>query len=300
MTDYRRIFCMLSAFIFLSLGCVSCSPDKKVSKEDDISDLIKTMISSRDIEAQKEAATALENIVISENGIGKVVEQLTNEDADIRKDTAVLLGVIFRAEWIDYDKRLEIIPNIVNALNDEDASVRQMACSALGDLIFSELLRGNSSPLGSANDQVVSAIGKLLNDNDPDVRVKAANNLAYLGPLAKSESVTLQLMLKDEDFLVRLSAACSLAKIGSFNQDALPVLIEGLKTKKTDYENRILPNIDWIYPSDIRVTSAIALGLVGPNAKSSLPELYSLLNDTDEKVRTKAAEAIAAIEQEVQ
>ena len=82
--------------------------------------------------------------------------------------------------------------------------------------------------------------------------------------------------LKDPDADVRANLAQALAKIG-------PAAVEPLSEALADP----LP--------ERRAGAAYALGLLGPVAKSALPQLLTLLDDTETDVRRQASQAIIRV-----
>ncbi|HYH65281.1 MAG TPA: HEAT repeat domain-containing protein, partial [Urbifossiella sp.] len=115
-----------------------------------------------------------------------------------------------------------------------------------------------------------------LTDRDALVRVRAAEALGRFGPKAGSSVAALQLALKDRNALVRRAAAASLAQVGV---EAVPALTRGLSDR------------DW----DVRKHVAVALGAVGPPARSALDALRAASRDADDEVAAAARDAIGRI-----
>ena len=67
----------------------------------------------------------------------------------------------------------------------------------------------------------------------------------------------------------------------SVEKRAIPLLTKGLSNER----------------AEVRAEAAQALGEIGPNAASALPELKKLADDPDAIARSAAKAAIAAIEQ---
>ena len=95
---------------------------------------------------------------------------------------------------------------------------------------------------------------------DATVRRCSAEFLTYLKPKDDASVAALVVALDDEDVTVRSQVADALAQIGA---PALPRLIQTLKTGT----------------ASSRVAASDALGRMGPEAKSALPELIELVRD---------------------
>ena len=83
--------------------------------------------------------------------------------------------------------------------------------------------------LGKIGAAAVPELTKDLNDRDPEVRERAANVLARIGPAAKQAVPDLIASLEDEDEAVRKSAAIALGQIGPAAADAVPALMRAMK-----------------------------------------------------------------------
>ena len=114
------------------------------------------------------------------------------------------------------------VPVLVEALDDEDSSVRKDAAIALGQI-------------GPASKGAVPVLIGTLKDDDADVREAAVYTLGRIGPAAKEAVPALIETLKDEDIYVRLYTAGALGQIGHAAKDAVPALREALK----DPEDRV-------------------------------------------------------------
>jgi len=230
-----------------------------------------------------------------DGGLESVASLLQDDDIETRRDTAVFLGSEVRGGGIDYSEPV-VIDGLVKALGDGASEVRETACSALGDIFMVGSLSGDTNPFGDATEDAIAAVISLLGDENPRVRVKACNTLAYLGPRAGDAKETLISMLGDEDFLVRLGAATALATMEPDITEGIPVLIDGVMSAPADYRPPgVLPNIDWSYPADIRRVSAQALGLIGPPAIEAVPALIELFDYPGTDVQESATQAIASI-----
>jgi hypothetical protein len=117
------------------------------------------------------------------------------------------------------------------------------------------------------------------------VRKFAAESLAKFGPAAKEAIPALIQTLRTEaDFGIRLASASALAATGA---DAVPALTQVL----VDGEVREIERSTYgkLYP----VVSA--LNKIGPAARAAVPALVRVLGDANNSVRETAAEALGAI-----
>jgi len=159
------------------------------------------------------------------------------------------------------------------ATADSSAYVRWAAARALGK-------SASSTTDAKAAAPDVTALTKLVDDKDLDVRTAALVSLAKFGTKAKTASAKVLDAANRGDIEPRVIAVKALGAIESDAPPTVPVLIEGLKNK------------------DDRLRRAAASGLVrfGPEAKEALPELRKALQSEDAELRLSAAEAILAIE----
>ncbi|MBW4501373.1 MAG: HEAT repeat domain-containing protein [Scytonema hyalinum WJT4-NPBG1] len=128
----------------------------------------------------------------------------------------------------------------------------------------------------SKSEKAIPFLGKATEDEDSDVRYRAASALGEI----KSEAAIPQLikLLEDEDSDVRYRAASALGQIKS--EAAIPQLI------------KLLEDEDF----DVRYRAASALGEIKPEA--AIPQLIKLLEDEDSDVRYSAASALGQIKSE--
>jgi len=119
--------------------------------------------------------------------------------------------------------------------------------------------------------------------------------------------------LKDEDTLVRQSAAIALERIGPNARAAVPSLIEALKDQDANVRSRaaralgyVAPDAETVVPPliealkdkhfAVRGHATVALGLLGAEAKAAIPALIEALDDKEESVRRGAVKALQQIE----
>jgi hypothetical protein len=214
------------------------------------SDLLKTYI-----ELLRRRKSYIESAPVDAlSGIGMpavpaLLDALKNQDPSVRSGAASALGNIGDPQ---------VIPALLDALKDQDGSVRSEAVNALGFI---------------RDPQVIPALLEALKDQDGSVRSGAASALGYTG----DPQVIPALLdaLKDQDGSVRSGAARSLGYIG--DPQVIPALLDALKDED---------------PS-VRSGAASALGNIGD--PQVIPALLEALKDKDESVRLGAVEALGQI-----
>ena len=135
---------------------------------------------------------------------------------------------------------------------------------------------GNASP-GSLD---VTTVLAALTDIDPQIRRRAAYDVARIGSRSKEAIPALIVMLRDKDVTLQVAAASALGGLGPNAKDAVPALTEALSGD----------------PS-LRTAAMTAIGRIGTAAKSAAPALIGILGDDDEHVRLEAAAALRSIGQ---
>jgi HEAT repeat protein len=121
----------------------------------------------------------------------------------------------------------------------------------------------------------VAQLRRMLHDADSKTQVQGAFGLSQLGSEAREALPDLLDALKSDDPLVRQNAALALGAIGPDAAEAVPGLTEALHDGQ------------WA----VRRQAAISLGDIGPAAKSALPELDKLKKDAHKPVAQAASDA---------
>jgi HEAT repeat protein len=157
---------------------------------------------------------------------------------------------------------------LIEALNDEDAAVRQRAAAAM-------------TLLGPDARSAVPALLLALRDDSAQVRAAAAQALGEVGGDPKQVPPALCHALADLVPEVRRQAGLALASLG---EDAVPALRTALKS---------------VDPT-IRIEAAQALAGMGSDARGAVADLARLLKDEEAQVRTAGAAALGALGEEAQ
>jgi HEAT repeat protein len=170
---------------------------------------------------------------------------------------------------------IPFVPQIVRASKDRDLFVRWIAARTLG-----KLGQQPSKLSQKQTDLVLEALGRLLGDDDLDVRIAAAKAIELFGPAAAPVVPVLTQRVNRGDAEFRIAVIRALEEIGPAARAALPAIARELR--------QIDPRL--------RAEAARSLGRFGAAAgRPYLRELTRLNNDPDSEVRRAASSAIINI-----
>ena len=157
---------------------------------------------------------------------------------------------------------------LVGALADDDAAVREQAAEALGHM--------------GGTTQAIDGLITDLGDKAAAVRLAAVSALGEIGPAAARAGNALAVLMTDPDARVRRAAATALGKVGATSPDVLAALSGALRSKDD---------------STLRERAAHALGQP-QHAQAALAILMAALDDPDAVVRREIVHALAAMPRE--
>jgi HEAT repeat protein len=196
----------------------------------------------------------------------------------LRKDESPMVRIaaieIFLA-WFSQEKG--VINALLEAIEDEGVPNPELPQWTVGKSAVSDLgLRGEIRAVPVLK-KIVQEPGKKLRATS----VVALGQIANRHPELKSEFLPLfENILDDrkESIEVRRSAACSLKWIG---EKAVTCLAKALKEKD----------------SELRYNALLALETIGPKSKAAVPEIISILRDSNQGIRIRklAVEALGRI-----
>jgi HEAT repeat protein len=169
----------------------------------------------------------------------------------------------------------EALPALVGTLGDEDAKVREAAAQAVGQM-------------GS---DALPALVSMLAHPDKYVRRNAVWALGKLGPVARPALRDLCKALKDADPRTATGAAQSLGNLGADGVDSIPALTEAMRGTNIVLCRLAAKALSQIGPpaistliahlqhsdSFVRGEAALALGWIGPAARSAVPFLAQVV-----------------------
>jgi HEAT repeat protein len=241
--------------------------------------------------------------------LGKPVERWTEElnpsqPAPVRRSAAFALGKLG-------GQAFPAIPRLAKALQDQDATVRDAAAYALGEIALAlgdnatsqwehtgrtltaglandadpYVRRSCAFALGSQGKNAVpaqEALRKALKDREPIVRQQAARALGRMGDVDTASVNSLCVALADGDSWVRRDAALALSEIGQpAARPAIQPLLSRFKVDK-DVNAR-------------RAALDALVNLVGPDDKGLVKDLLQALRGSDEEAKHAAALALGNI-----
>jgi HEAT repeat protein len=188
-------------------------------------------------------------------------------------DVRVRRGAVYFLQFFG-DARPGVVPDLIRALADADRLVRLGAARALG--VFSKTYRPQDGV------PAVSALAKLLFDNDFEVRQAAASTLEGLGPHAESAVAELARAIHFGDVENRVDALWVLQNVGPERSKAAIASV-------TDAMEQLDPRV--------RRAAAETLGKYGALARNTktIDALRRALGDEDQEVRINVSEALLQI-----
>jgi HEAT repeat protein len=181
------------------------------------------------------------------------------------KDSINLEVRIYAAEALGLigPKAQSAAADLVKALEDRDALVRQNAARSLGQI--------------DADRTTVPALAKALEDKEQGVRIAAAESLTTARTLAARDIAFLLKVLKHQDAQARALAARALGDLGSQAKEALDKLIDASKASEE---------------IQVRRAAIMALAKFGADAQKAIPELIGTMKK-EADLREFAAQALA-------
>jgi HEAT repeat protein len=222
--------------------------------------------------------------------LAQLNKALQDEDAEVRE------AAVRKFYWLGPQAK-DAVPNLLVALQDEDAKVRAAAAS-----IFTNL--------GPAADEAVPALLEaMFHDKDRRVRCSAANSLARVGERPIPHLVK---ALQDEDADIRRRAASAIGAHDPKRKDLIPALLALAHDEDPGVRCSVLGSLKELDSGNPQVFSALLEGLADPvpdvrrgcaylfweigwNAAPATKALIALLQDKDAGVRRETLNALVKI-----
>jgi HEAT repeat protein len=221
------------------------------------------------------------------------------------------------------EKGKAAVPELIEALHDDDVKVRTAAGGALGRMGPDALaavptLRDGqdenvwmAAVLQQMGEPAAVALGESLKDPNPIVRFNAARALQHVGPHTKAALPALTAALGDRDPEVREAVYVALRQIGPEAREALVQAFrqEGKAYSRAEVIGALgkfgpeaeaaIPDLEAALGDDsLRLAAIQTLGTIGPAAKTTLPALEKAFKDKDPNIRRAALEAMGWIGQD--
>lgn len=169
----------------------------------------------------------------------------------------------------------EALPALVTAVDDEDGKVREAAAQAIG----------NMGP------EALATLSAMLTHQDKYVRRNAVWAMGKLGPLSKPALADLCAGLKNSDPRTASGAAQAIGNMGADGAEAIPSLAEAMRGTNIVLCRLAAKALSQIGPSAVstliahlqhsdpfvRGESALAIGWMGPPARSAVPYLAKVV-----------------------
>jgi HEAT repeat protein len=258
-----------------------------------------------------------------------------DEESELRPDAAWALAQIgvteavprffremTRSEPTDSDLAsvLPMAVLILNPANDAIYNVARKRATSLLEHESSLVKQMAAGALASSGKRAAPAVPQLtagLEDPDPEVRGAFLATLAAIGPDAEESLPGVIKALADPVYPVRYSASYTVGRIGTAAKVTAPLLEQNLQDQdpllrfasawalvqvepqRPDLAPLCLESFRWglKYPNPrIRMEAAQALGKLGPNAASAMPDLEAAAKEADPIFRAAAEEALRQIQ----
>jgi HEAT repeat protein len=188
------------------------------------------------------------------------------------------------------------VPDLAGALHDRDPEVREAAAVALGRIgppgraASRDLFRARSEgppkvreaaartleQLGTPEGGYVPALVEVLKSADATRRAEAAETLGWIGGEAGKAAAALKAALRDGSAEVRVQAALALWRVEPQADVVTPVFVAALRGEGVK----------------VRREALTGLALVGLKSTETVPALTGALQDADDLVCVRAAEAL--------
>ncbi|HTU92013.1 MAG TPA: HEAT repeat domain-containing protein [Gemmataceae bacterium] len=231
-------------------------------------------------------------------------KELSNRDASVRRSAAFALG------RMGEEARGAVSQLVRLLLEDQNAGVRGMAASAIGDI--ARALKDNNEAVWNKSGGTLVQL--LKNDPSEQVRRSAAYALGAFGPQAAGATEDLIKALGDDKASVRQNAAWALGRISAAAGDAVTKLSQCLRDKDALVRRdaaealgslgkagakagRPLIELAKSEPDTVVKKTALAslVRIAGPEQADAAKDLVPLLEDKDPKIRLDAALVLTRI-----
>ncbi len=197
----------------------------------------------------------------SKQVVPDLIQALEDKDVYRRSRALDILGGL-DSEYPGSEQAIPVL--IKTAFEDESSFYHLEAASALGQL---------------GSEQAVPALIKVLENDEDEAYLTSGNAASALGQLGSEQAVPALIKVlennEDENLYKRRHTASALGQLGS--EEAIPVLIKALEDEDPD----------------VRRAAAVALGQLG--SEQAVPALIQALENESSFVREEVAEALVQL-----
>ena len=190
----------------------------------------------------------------------EVLKLLKHMNPLVRSDAAEALN----SDWLPKLKA-DAVPLLVEALKDEDSYVHKVAAEKLGEL---------GPQAKDAIPPLIAMIKATTEEQLKNTQLRDLVAMIALRRIGEPAVPALIELLADKNFLARYQAAIALGMIGKPAKLALAPLTELMKTEQES--------------ADVLMETAVAVFLIGGDAKEPLDALMKVLDRTDLMVQVRA------------
>lgn len=240
---------------------------EKGSDAQEAAEALKELLADADQSVQRAAAVALAKILKAEAGeVAPLLVEMVKEE----KDPANRHDLIQLLAEIGPGAREAALGDLAALLGDPDVDTRRGAAYAVSRIAPGEV------------PEALPILLEFLVVSEPTMRLILGDAIAPYGPAAADAVPHLKGFLKDNDPIIRRTAAYSLVRIqGAEGTDAIRILVEAVKDED----------------AQTRMVYAMILGSLGPVvAEQGAPALLLALKDEDVMVRRMAAASLIAVD----
>jgi HEAT repeat protein len=247
---------------------------------DDASAALQLAIDKGNPETRARAASVLYGRGETEKALRVLRQLLDAPDWASRKPAFQTLREIKGVE------RQAVCPKLIEMLNHPEAETRSEAAATLGQI--------------GPDEEGARALSRALIDKAPEVRRSAALAIGWHTSLPIDAAPELSQALADADpevrtvaayalVGIRTVAAYSLVGIKSADAALVQALLRTLREEEKSEEYGF-------HPLTVRASAIYALGNIGADAKTAIPDLAKELKSPQIMIRTNAARALAKID----
>ena len=267
--------------------------------------LVKALSDDKDGRVRVRAGLALTKLHVDDESMAGPLGKALNDSVQwVRMDAVLVLHRMGHGAK-------GAVPALVRALDDKaNRQVMEPIPKSVFDLAIETL-----GQIGPDAQEALPALSKITTEKNIVDRVNAAESIWRINKDLKSTMPVFLEGLKDENFTACDEALEALGLVGSDGKEAVPLLIKILADKERTAQSRGLAakalgnmgaNAKAAVPAlvvglddrdhDLQDHCVVALGCIGPEAKSATPKLARMAKEGNARVIKASKEALAKID----